>query len=325
MAKPMEMSHVHHMAAALAAVAAAILGGLAVTDAAAQRPENLDALRQAALREVNETRQQYDLPPLTFGDALNTAAQRHAEDMLEREYYAHQSPEGESVMDRYLAAGGDADLALAENIGLCETCPGPPETEDVAQLHTGWMQSPEHRRNILAPGMERFGFGIASGDSRLYAVQTFAGPGRPRTAGPADDVQPIGPEARQALALDLINRERRQAGVPPLRHSPALSDSLRDQIPADALSELSLESLRVPLDRLSAQQPRWRSVYLMAGRCGGCGRQMTRADVRFFVNQWLDDSRFRDILLDPRYTHLGPAFATDGSGAKVGVAGLAGG
>lgn len=53
---------------------------------------DLAKLRQKALELVNKERRDRDLQPLTLGPALNEAAQRHAEDMLARNYYAHVSP-----------------------------------------------------------------------------------------------------------------------------------------------------------------------------------------------------------------------------------------
>ncbi|UEM01829.1 CAP domain-containing protein [Skermanella rosea] len=316
----------------LAATAAAALLAclIAVRAASGMETGDLATLRTAALDLLNQDRREHDLPPLALDDTLNESAQNHAEDMLRRGYYSHTSPEGETVMDRYRAAGGSSSRVVAENIARCEGCPLPPDRSTVEQLQRGWMNSPEHRRNILADGLERFGFGIAGDAGQgLYAVQNFAGAGTPRRAGgeaaggkgdaPA---RRIGPEERQALALDLINRARREGGVEPLSGAPALAEAGREALdeggggrPLDAS----------PFRHLTPDaRTRWRNFSSVAGRCGGCGTEPTDADVRFFVGQWLDQADYRRTLLDPAHTHGGFAISADGSGGKAALMTLAG-
>src|SRR3712207_4473522 len=76
------------------------------TAAGAQAPDNLDALRQRALELVNRARAEHGLSRLELERNLDEAAQSHAQDMLRRSYFAHSSPEGGTVQDRYIAAGG---------------------------------------------------------------------------------------------------------------------------------------------------------------------------------------------------------------------------
>ena len=60
------------------------------------------------------------------GPTLDKAAQAHAEDMLQRHYYAHETPEGKDPRDRFLAAGGSPSSLVEENIARCAGCPVPP-------------------------------------------------------------------------------------------------------------------------------------------------------------------------------------------------------
>ena len=135
----------------------------------------IEELRNEALAMVNQSRKEEGLPALRLDNALTEAAQRHAEDMLKNGYFSHVSPSGKTVRDRYAAAGGSAGKFVAENIAQCSNCR--PDREQIKLLHQGWMNSPGHRANILARGLESFGFGLAANGSRIYAVQTFAGPG----------------------------------------------------------------------------------------------------------------------------------------------------
>lgn len=297
---------------------------LTAAGAAAMDDARLDRLREKALELVNRDRERNGRSALEMGDALNEAAQRHAEDMLRRDYYSHTSPEGGTVLDRFLAAGGSDVQLVQENIAMCEGCPLPPDEERVGQLQQGWMDSPGHRRNILAPGIARFGFGIAGGDGRLYAVQTFAGPGSPRGAGEGGSVRTLGAEESQNLALDLVNRARKDEGVPPLSGASPLVEASRAALEAEP--EGGQSAIASPFDRLPADaRTRWRRFASVAGRCGGCGSEPTDADVRFFVEQWLKAGKQRNTLLDRNLTHAGFALAARGDGRKTALMTLGGG
>lgn len=280
----------------------------------------LSALRDHALELVNASRAEQGLAPLDLAEPLNEAAQAHAEDMLERAYYSHVSPGGETIMDRYLQAGGTRAKQVAENIARCAGCTPPVRSSRITRLHTGWMDSEGHRENILDPGHTQFGFGVAAAEGDgLYAVQTFAGPGE--TTGTAID-----PARRLEVALETINAARRDAGVPPLQAAPEVSESLRRAVPDDGLASFDMKDLGHPLELLPADRPtQWRSFSLVAGQCGGCGADPTAADVRRFIDQWLNNAQYRETLTKAAFSHLAFTLAADGSGRKVAVALLVGG
>jgi uncharacterized protein YkwD len=103
---------------------------------------------------------------------LDRAAQGHADDMLARSYYGHESPEGRDAWYRARAAGYRA-LMIGENVAQ-----GQSSLEEVMK---GWMDSPEHRKNILNPEFTEAGFGVAVGKNaqgyQVLWVQVF---GKPR-------------------------------------------------------------------------------------------------------------------------------------------------
>ena len=125
------------------------------------RPE----LEAAMLALVNAERAKAGgLRPLT-ADADATAVSRaHSGDMFERGYFAHVTPEGRTPFDR-LRAAKLGYRAAGENLALARTL-------DMA--HTGLMNSPGHRANILNPAFGRLGIGILDGGRRgLMVTQTF--------------------------------------------------------------------------------------------------------------------------------------------------------
>lgn len=290
--------------------------------ARAQAPDHLEALRQQALELVNRARAEHGLSRLELGPALDKAAQSHAQDMLRRSYFSHTSPEGGTVQDRYVAAGGSRWELVAENIAKCDGCAPPVMPATVEWLQDGWMNSPEHRENILRKGLTRFGFGIATEAGKgLYAVQTFAGPGTPRGAG-RDEAQarPLSRQDIAARAVELVNEVRRKAGIGDLRASPALAEAARNLLPDPNSDAASLDIGGNLFEALpEGERGKWRSLSVVSGACGGCGADPTEADIRFFRDQWLDNPKYKQQLLDPNATAMGFAMQANGSGRKDAV------
>ena len=116
------------------------------------------------LETVNHEREQVGIPPLTSNALLDVSAQAYAEDMLKRDFFGHESPEGESLKERVHRAGyGNLTLQncnchrattfFGENLAK-----GQPT---VAWAMDDWMHSPDHRENILNPAFKELGVGIA--------------------------------------------------------------------------------------------------------------------------------------------------------------------
>jgi uncharacterized protein YkwD len=129
---------------------------------------DLGRARAEMLTAVNAERRKAGVPSLTADSRLDHTAQRHAEDMLARNYFAHASPEGETVRERAKEAGYDW-RAIGENIAEGQT--------SVAEVMKTWMNSPGHRHNILDRDFKELGTGLALGKSgngwRVKWVQAF--------------------------------------------------------------------------------------------------------------------------------------------------------
>lgn len=123
---------------------------------------DLPRARAEMLARVNAERAAAGLSPLALDERLNEAAQRHAEDMLLRSYYNHRSPEGNGPGDRVRKSGYGPRI-VAENIAR-----GPSAVDEAVN---NWMQSREHRRNLLHPAFRDLGVGIAVGRNSVgYTV-----------------------------------------------------------------------------------------------------------------------------------------------------------
>lgn len=134
--------------------------------------EDRKRLRREMLERVNRERKKARLPILYENPLLERAAQRHAEDMLARSFYGHETPEGRTPSQRARAAGY-TPRSVAENIARGQF--------SVGEVMDGWMGSEVHRRNILNPFFSEVGFGFAHGKNEsepaVFWVQVF---GRPR-------------------------------------------------------------------------------------------------------------------------------------------------
>lgn len=144
-------------------------------------------------QQINEVREKRGLSQLHWDKKLSKIAEYHSNDMVERGYYAHTAPSGESMEDRYEEFGYDCSVPIsgnryatgAENInkiywdtktytyGYIEN-----ESKLAKETIEQWMDSPGHRKNILQPYWKNEGIGVAvnetsDGDTMVYVTQNF--------------------------------------------------------------------------------------------------------------------------------------------------------
>ncbi len=144
------------------------LSPLIVQIASSAEPSNLAPLEADLLIHVNQVRSDHNLVPLVRRSDLDRVALAHSIDMARRGYFSHQSPEGANAVDR-LRQHGITDMRLAaENLG--KTTQSDPST----QIVRSWLQSPDHRGNLLAPALNFTGIGIVRGaDGSLIYTQVY--------------------------------------------------------------------------------------------------------------------------------------------------------
>jgi uncharacterized protein YkwD len=128
----------------------------------------LAPLESELLRQVNEARAERHLLALQRTPELDAVARAHSRDMAARGYVAHQSPEGANAIDRLEQAQVSGFSLAAENIGATSR---PAPNREILQ---GWLHSPVHRRNLLAPSFNATGIGIARArDGSLLYTQLY--------------------------------------------------------------------------------------------------------------------------------------------------------
>lgn len=127
-------------------------------------PKPRPDLEARMLELVNQERAQAGLAPLVADPELTAVARQHSSDMFARSYFSHYTPEGNTPFDRMQNARVRF-LTAGENLALAPTLP---------IAHTGLMNSPGHRANILRPTFGRIGIGILDGGRHgLMVTQNF--------------------------------------------------------------------------------------------------------------------------------------------------------
>jgi len=104
------------------------------------------------VQETNQRRTAQAQTPLQLNAQLTRAAQTKAQDMVERDYWSHNSPDGNAPWEFVNNAGYSYQKA-GENLAY-----GFVDEDDVV---AGWMNSPSHRANMLDANYQEVGFGFA--------------------------------------------------------------------------------------------------------------------------------------------------------------------
>ena len=127
-------------------------------------PQPRPELEARMLELVNGERVAAGLRPLASDPELTQVARQHSADMFARGYFAHATPEGRDPFERMREANVRF-LTAGENLALAPT---------LQIAHTGLMNSPGHRANILQRDFGRVGIGIMDGGIHgLMVTQDF--------------------------------------------------------------------------------------------------------------------------------------------------------
>lgn len=105
------------------------------------------------LSATNTQRSNNGVAVLTSSSLLNAAAQAKANDMITRNYWSHQTPDGQQPWV-FITNAGYQYLAAGENLAYGYMTS--------AATVTGWMNSPGHKANLLSTNYTEVGFGIAN-------------------------------------------------------------------------------------------------------------------------------------------------------------------
>jgi len=129
---------------------------------------DIGVLELQTIQAINGIRREYELKPLQPQQDLSDVARDHSADMADRDYFDHDSPEGDGPGDR-MRRHAVPFRFVAENIAKSLDMDDP-----VNAVVEGWMKSPGHRKNIMRGDVYRTGVGVAIDElGRIYFTQLF--------------------------------------------------------------------------------------------------------------------------------------------------------
>jgi uncharacterized protein YkwD len=132
------------------------------------KPTGDTAVEGAVLVLVNQERTKAGCQPLATDSRLATAARLHSQDMANRGYFDHTTPDG-VTFDKRITDAGYRWSSVGENIAKGQ--------KDAASVMRSWMSSPGHRANILNCTFKDIGIGLAYDSRRApFWTQDFGTP-----------------------------------------------------------------------------------------------------------------------------------------------------
>ncbi|MEJ7785548.1 MAG: CAP domain-containing protein [Solirubrobacteraceae bacterium] len=137
---------------------------------------NAAQVNDATLCLLNQERATAGTTPLTAEPRLAQISLEYAAQMAAQAFFAHVSPSGQTLRDRFAAASYDF-LNAGENLAQATITIATP-----ARIVESWMASPGHRQNILDPHFREVGMGYAIGAATTTFVNEFGTPPAARAA-----------------------------------------------------------------------------------------------------------------------------------------------
>lgn len=158
--------------------------------------ESANVSMEALVSQTNQARRQHDIAEISLNQKLNQAAYLKVTDMFVKQYWGHDAPDGTKPWKWFADAEynySEAGENLAKNFYTAEA------------VTTAWMNSTEHRDNILNPDYTDVGFAVASGTLQgKVTTIVVALYGRPASIGVAS--ANIAVEGARSGSLNLITR-----------------------------------------------------------------------------------------------------------------------
>ena len=186
------------------------LAGVFKKEGFKKKEAEISAVKALIVKQTNRFRKGEGLEPVGPNKALNKTSQRFADFMARTKKFGHTA-DGRLPSERAQAQGYQFCI-VSENIAYQFRSEGF-STEELGKVFVmGWEKSPEHRKNMVDPGVVEIGVGVAQDPaSRVYfAVQMF---GRPKSMGIRFQLVN---ESDQTVHYLLSNREGRQKySLPP--------------------------------------------------------------------------------------------------------------
>ena len=255
---------------------------------------------------INAERARNGAGPVRFNDQLTVAAQRHSQDMVDRNYFDHIAPDpaphGARPSNRVEAAGFQW-TGVAENIAQGQ--------QSEAEVFASWMDSQGHRENMLNPTYDQIGLARV-GDMWTLVLATGSssstGASGNSTGTSNNNNNTTGTTASDFLSL--INAERARNGAGPVRFNDQLtvaaqrhSQDMVDRNYFDHVAPDPAPHGARPSNRVEAAGFQWTGVAENIAQ-----GQQSEAEV---FTSWMNSQGHRENMLNPTYDQIGLARVGD--------------
>lgn len=180
------------------------------------------------LAGTNEQRSANGKASLSMNSKLSSAAQAKANDMAERDYWSHNTPDGQEPWV-FINQAGYKYYKAGENLAYGFTTSG--------QTISGWMNSASHKANMLDNEFTEVGFGFTNAPNyQGQGNQTIivAMYGRPQTLGASSPAPAPAASAPAAVQPSAPATKKSSSPAPaPAPASPTASSPPTSQQPAE--------------------------------------------------------------------------------------------
>lgn len=255
------------------------------------------------LNATNSNRANNGQSTLTTNSQLNNAAQAKANDMVARNYWSHNTPDGQepwvfvnNAGYKYLKAGENLAYGFSDNDSTIN----------------GWMNSPTHKANMLDSAFLEVGFGFANSENfnnsgpETIVVAMY---GKPQTLASTNQ-QPAPTPAPTPTPAPVQKSNTVAAAPAPVQEQPAPAESKPETQPAFTTDMAGLEPLSVPVSRaqsITGGQLPWAtfavgmmlglSITAMLMKHGLALRHLIRNSEQFVLHHPLIDSTLLGLII----------------------------
>jgi len=175
------------------------------TCASVSLPKEIALAEETLFKLINKERGKKNIPPLKRSCRLDEVARRYSREMSETKAVKHVSAKSGDPGDRARTANIPFAI-LTENLAMAP---------DVLLAHHGFMNSPNHKANILDQRVSYMGVGVRimhkPNESTLYVTQMFMA-----------QLPKINADNLANEIFDKFNQKRKDNGLSPLNRLPWL-------------------------------------------------------------------------------------------------------
>ena len=138
------------------------------TSVSSKPTAELNDYENAVAAYINDYRVANGLNAIAYEPTLTYVAKYRSQDLIDRNYWSHYTPEGTTVFNIFKADGVKYKIG-GENLGQATPADiGTPEA-----FMNAWENSPSHNANMLRQGYNYIGVGMVESGDRIVVTTVF--------------------------------------------------------------------------------------------------------------------------------------------------------